>query len=77
MPTTIADLWLLTYEGHLVDIRSPLFTARQIEREGQRANWERAAEAGQIGRRSTLRKRSVRMLRTATKPAGHVNRQPK
>ena len=41
MPTTIADLWLLTYEGYRVDIRSPLFTSRQIEREVQRANWER------------------------------------
>ena len=41
MPTTISDLWLLTYHGRPVDIREPLFSSRQIEREIQRANKER------------------------------------
>jgi hypothetical protein len=41
MPTTIADLWLLTCENRPTDIRAPLFSSRQIEGEVRRANEER------------------------------------
>ena len=41
MSTTIADLWLLTYDDSPVDIRGPLFTSSQIEKEVRRANKER------------------------------------
>ena len=40
MPTTIADLWLLTHSDYPVNIRSSLFTSRQIEGEVGRANKE-------------------------------------
>ncbi len=42
MLTTIADLWFLTQPNDYVpDLRSPLFSSRQIEREVHRANAER------------------------------------
>jgi hypothetical protein len=41
MPTTIVDLWLLTYEGRCIDIRSPPFSSRRIDREVQPVNWKR------------------------------------
>ena len=41
MPTTIADLWLLTCDNGPPDIRAPLFSSRQIEGEVRRANEER------------------------------------
>jgi hypothetical protein len=41
VPTTIADLWLLTNDNRPADIRSPLFSSRQIEGEVKRANLER------------------------------------
>ena len=40
MPTTISDLWLLTYDKRPVDIRGPLYSSRQVEREVGRANAE-------------------------------------
>ena len=40
MPTSIADLWLLTYDNRTVDIRAPLYSSRQVEREVGRANAE-------------------------------------
>jgi hypothetical protein len=40
MPTTIADLWLVTHDGLIPDIRGPLFTSRQIESQVRRANAE-------------------------------------
>jgi hypothetical protein len=39
MPTT--DLWLVTRDDLIPDIRGPLFSSRQIERQVQRANEER------------------------------------
>jgi hypothetical protein len=41
MRPRIADLWLLTRDGLIPDIRGPLFSSRQIEREIRRANDER------------------------------------
>ena len=41
MRTTIADLWLLAPDGSIPDIRGPLFSSSQIEREVRRANEER------------------------------------
>jgi hypothetical protein len=41
MPTTVCDLWFVTKEGCAVNMRAPLFTSRQIEREVHRANMER------------------------------------
>jgi hypothetical protein len=40
LPTTIADLWFLTYDKRPTDIRAPLFSSRQIEGEVRRANAE-------------------------------------
>jgi hypothetical protein len=41
LPTSIADLWFLTYDNRPTDIRAPLFSSRQIEGEVRRANAER------------------------------------
>ncbi len=39
--TTIADLWLLTYDGRPPDMRAPLFSSRQIELAVARTNDDR------------------------------------
>ena len=55
MPVTIADLWLIKRVDQPVDIRSPIYGSRQIDREVARANEEcrgavRGLDRGKFGR---------------------------